>query len=277
MFFEQNPNLGKDTTLAPTDTLELSFMGNDCDARDEVLVAAQLRFIGDFDPNDIFLAGYPKSGNTWVQYLLAGLVFGVSPRLVPDSLVLHLVPDVHSRRFYTRHLTPTFFKTHDLPRPEYRKVIYLVRDGRDVMVSYFHHLTALSGPQDYMKLVIGDRLFPCRWHEHVEAWLANPHRAEMITIRYENLKKNTVHELKRICDFAGLKRERSLLRYVARNTTFDRMREHERKMGWLNAAWPKDKAFIRRGKVGSYKDEMPAEVLAAFQRLSMLTLKRLGY
>jgi hypothetical protein len=251
-------------------------MVDNCNARDEVLGAAQLRRIGDFDPNDIFIVGYPKSGNTWMQYLLAGLVFGTNSRIVPDSLVQDLVPDVHYNRFYTRHLTPTFFKTHDLPRPEYRKVIYLVRDGRDVMVSYFHHLTALEGPQDYMKLVIGDGLFPCRWHEHVEAWLANPHGVEIITISYENLRRKTVSGLQRICDFAGLKRERSLLKYVARNSTFERMREHERKMGWVNA-WPKDKPFIRRGKVGSYKDEMPAEVLAAFQGLSMTTLKRLGY
>jgi hypothetical protein len=75
--------------------------------------------------------------------MLAGLIFGIDVRFAPDSLVQDLIPDVYYKRFYRRHLTPTFFKTHDLPRPQSRRVIYLVRDGRDAMVSYFHHLTAI--------------------------------------------------------------------------------------------------------------------------------------
>jgi hypothetical protein len=142
----------------------------------QLLAAAKLLRMNDFDPNDIFTVGYPKSGNTWMQHLLAGLVFGIEPRLGPDSLVQDLVPDVHFSKFYKRYLTPTFFKTHDLPEPKYRRVIYLVRDGRDAMVSYFHHLAALGKRPDCLKLVAtGEGLFPCRWHEHVEAWLKNPY------------------------------------------------------------------------------------------------------
>ncbi len=64
--------------------------------------------------------------------------------LAPDSVIQDLVPDVHSQPWYRRYSTPMFFKTHDLTRPEYRPVVYLVRDGRSVMVSYFHHLRALN-------------------------------------------------------------------------------------------------------------------------------------
>jgi hypothetical protein len=243
-----------------------------------ILKEAKLQHISETDSNDIFVAGYPKSGNTWVQYLLGGLIFGIDVRLVPDSLIQDLVPDLHSARFYRRHLTPTFFKTHDLPQPQYRRVIYLVRDGRDVMVSYFHHLTAMGNSPEYLKLVTtGEGLFPCRWHEHVEAWTANPHGAQMITISYEMLKRDSATVLQRICDFAGLERERSVLERVAENSTFEIMRKKEEKSGWQNPIWPRDKAFVRRGKVGSFKDEMPAAVLEAFAKVSMPTLRRLGY
>jgi hypothetical protein len=59
------------------------------------------------------------------------------------------------------------------------------------MISYFHHLAAIGQRPDCLKLVAtGEGLFPCRWHEHVQAWLKNPYEAEMITVSYEMLKKS---------------------------------------------------------------------------------------
>jgi hypothetical protein len=253
-------------------------MKHECHSEDAFLAAAKLQRISDSDANDIFVAGYPKSGNTWMQYLLAGLIFRIDVSLVPDSVVQSLVPDVHSTPFYKRHMTPTFFKTHNLPLPEYRRVIYVVRDGRDAMVSYFHFLAALGYAPDFLKLVTtGEGLFPCRWHEHVEAWIGNPHRAQMLMISYEALKNDTVGELHRICNFVGLEREESLFERVAQNSSFTSMREREKKLGWENAAWPKDKAFLRRGTVGSFRDEMSEPILEAFVKSSEQTLKRLGY
>jgi hypothetical protein len=236
------------------------------------------RSIEDVDSGDIFVVGYPKSGNTWMQYLLAGLGFGIDARLAPDSLVQELIPDMHSKRFYRRHLTPTFFKTHQLPQRQFRKVIYLVRDGRDVMVSYFHHLNALGHPIDYLKLVeTGEGLYPCRWHEHVESWLANPYGAEIITVKYESLYRDAVGELEKICTFTGFERERDMLQSIAQKTTFEVMRGREKKLGWENSLWPRDRAFIRRGKIGSFTDEMPEQALEAFLKMSRPALHRVGY
>ena len=148
-----------------------------------------------YQNNDVFIVGYPKSGNTWVQNLVAGAVYGLDIEFAPDRLVQDVVPDVHMTPFYRRYRPTTFFKTHHLPMP-------------DVMVSYLHFLNALNGQAlDFLKIVeTGEQLFPCKWHEHVEQWLVNPYAAEMITVRYEDLKKDALQELGRICDFAGEKR-----------------------------------------------------------------------
>lgn len=235
--------------------------------------------IGETAAQDIFIAGYPKSGNTWFQNLIAGVVFGMDGRFATDTLVQSLVPDVHAVRYYRRYLTPTFFKTHALPQPEYRRVVYLVRDGRDVMVSYLHHLAAIqeSAP-DFLNLVeTGDGLFPCRWHEHVEAWAANPHGASMIRIAFEALKKDPLSELRRFCEFAGIERDETLLEAAIRTSSFEVMRQKERTFGSSNLAWPRDKPFVRRGVVGSFKDEMPPEVLDSFMRQSASAMAYLGY
>ena len=148
------------------------------------------------------------------------------------------------RSSISRYLTPTFFKTHELPRPQQRRVVYLIRDGRDAMVSYFHHLNALGKSLDFFEIVTtGVGAFPCRWHEHVEAWTANPYSAQMITISYEMLKRDTVAALERICDFAGLERDRTTLEIVVRNSTFEILREKEKKFGWAGSGWPKEQSL----------------------------------
>ena len=230
--------------------------------------------------DDIFIAGYPKSGNTWMQHLVVGLLTGMDMRLVPHSIVEGIAPDVHKTKFYRRHHTPTFFKTHHLPRPEYRRVIHLVRDGRDAMLSYYHWRAAIEGRQpDFLRMIrAGEGLFPCKWHEHTAAWLSNPHGAKIMTITYEALKQDTVRELSRLCDFSGLIREPRLIENVAQTCAFEAMRIKEKRFGWgPGSRMPKDKYFVRRGIVGSFKDEMPVEILAAFMKEAGPIMRWMGY
>lgn len=235
-------------------------------------------------PEDIFIVGYPKSGNTWFQYLISGIVYGADPELTPDSVVQELVPDVHAKQHYKRFATPTFFKSHDVPGPEHRRVVYLLRDGRDAMVSFHHYIRVCLHPNvPLLEFVQNVRNWSGQgpWSEHVESWLSNPFRAEMITIRYEDLLEDTVRELRRFCAFANIQPARGHLESVAARATFAKMRQKEiNQNGWANgshASWPRDQFFIRRGQKGSYRDEMPAEVLDAFMRDAGATLSKCGY
>ncbi|MDB6019882.1 MAG: Sulfotransferase [Pedosphaera sp.] len=235
--------------------------------------------IDQFLPNDIFIVGYPKSGNTWFQDLVAGIAFGALPEFAPLHLVQDLVPDSHAVRYYKRYGKNAFFKSHSLPRPDFRRVVYLMRDGRDAMVSLLHYREALERKKyDFLGLVTADRSqFPGKWHEHIQAWLANPFHAEMIVIKYEDLKTNTALELQRFCDFAGLKRSPEFLQQIAESTAFEKMQAKEAVEGPCSPLWPKDKAFRRRGAVGSYKDEMPSDALNAFIKESGSVLRQCGY
>jgi hypothetical protein len=229
--------------------------------------------------DDVFLVSFPKSGNTWLRTLVAGVVYGIDPERAPYPLIADVIPG-HGNVFYRRYGTPTFFKSHHLPRPEYKRVVYVLRDGRDVMVSYYHHLRAVRGrPIDFMKVAQGhEHLFPdCRWHEHVEAWLANPFGARMMVVRYEDLHRDPVKELRRFCEFVDVRRDEADLQLVAEKASFEKMRAKEARHGIGIAHWPRDQFSIRRGDVGSYRDEMPGNVLEAFVKDAGVTLRRLGY
>ncbi len=236
--------------------------------------------INQFLPEDVFIVGYPKSGNTWFQHLIGGVVYGVDARTSPPLLANDLVPDVHLNAFYRRYSTPMFFKSHSLPRADYRRVVYLLRDGRDAMVSYFHYLEALHGAKlDFLELITaGAPEIPCKWHEHVDAWLQNPHDARMLVIKYEELLSQPVEQLERFCRFINLDREQRQLAAVAEAAQFRNLRAKEARFGLGRpGAWPADKFFFRRGVTGSYLDEMPPAVLQAFMSEAAQTLRRNGY
>jgi hypothetical protein len=230
------------------------------------------------DVRDVYIVAYPKSGITWFQSLVAGAIYGLNPEQAPDGLIQDLVPDVHYKTSFKRHRTPTFFKSHHLPRPEYRRVVYLLRDGRDAMVSYWHHLRALGQANlEFAQLIRGDGLFPCKWHEHVEQWTANPFAARVLTIRYEDLKTNAERELARFSEFVDEPRNATELQRVAAHCSFEAMRKREKRFGWDNPEWPTGTPFVRRGVAGSYLDEMPPAALELFLAQAGDTLRQQGY
>jgi hypothetical protein len=237
----------------------------------------QLTPIADIEPQDIVLASYPRSGVTWMQNLVAGLLYGVCPELTPNSVIQHLVPDVHQTQFYRRHQATCFLKSHLGPQPNYRRVVHLVRDGRDVIVSHRHFLSAVEQREVDFGELIGPRatVWPCKWHEHTEAWESNPYGAEVLLLRYEDLRADTVGSLRRLCEFAGLEREHAFLQRTAEGARFDRLQRQEGRFG--QGGYANGARFYRRGVAGSYRDELPPEVLAVFLAEAEPTLRKHGY
>lgn len=234
------------------------------------------------DPSDVFLVGYMKSGTTWLRNLVAGVVYGLTSEHIPYSVVWELIPN-HGpgKPFYKRYSTPMYFKVHDFPRPQYKRVVFLVRDGRDVVVSLAHHLKAVyKNDVDLAQLVKGkaprfDEEY--EWYKHAEAWLANPYKAQMIMIKYEDLKKDPMPDLRRFCEFAGIERDDAALEKAVAYASFERMREKETRLGMDYWTWPKDTHFVRRGRIGSHEDELPPQILENFMRDAGGTLRKLGY
>ena len=248
-------------------------------ARGRLLREAGLTPNGTFDAQDIFIASYPKSGVTWFQSIITQLIFGVDARLAPFPLQRLIVPDIHTMQFYSRFATPMYFKTHMRPRPEYRRVVYLIRDGRDAIISYWHYLSARrKRPIDLRKLVANKvRTSGGLWHKHVEAWLENPYSADLIVLKYEDLQRDPLPALERFCAFAGVTRSPAQIEAVVAATAFANMQAKEKQEGAFESGWPKDRLFNRRGQIGSYRDEMPEDALAHFMAQAGPTLHKLGY
>ena len=234
--------------------------------------------INDTLPSDVFIAGYPKSGNTWLQSMLCAVVLDSNPVFQSDSLVKEVIPDIHMNHFYKRLGEVQFFKTHLLPKPRYKKAIHLVRDGRDALLSFFH----MQKSESIKKKTSLERLFnnepfmfPFNWATHCSTWIENPHDAEILIVRFEDLKKDPIKELKRISAFAGIERsERTYSSAVAGNS-LQMMKNKEDKFGSDNKMQPEN--FFRKGKEGAYLEEVPDHLVELFTLKNDKILNKLGY
>ena len=237
--------------------------------------------INKFSEKDIFIVGYPKSGNTWMQTLATGLLYDVNTEFLSDKLAQEIVPDVHARLYYRRYGEINFFKSHHLPQKAYRRVIYIVRDGRDAITSYFFYNKLYNSSyslEDTVKYKL--ELFPSKWHEHVKQWLSNPYKSDIIYIRYEDLLNNPETELKKLCRFIGIKRDDSVIKRVIKGSTIDKMQEKAKKFGGMGHAGllgEKGVKFFRKGKIGDYKNYFSPELLSYFNQEAEKELKHFKY
>jgi len=170
------------------------------------------RFRG-LQPTDAVLVSYPKSGSTWLRFLMAQAMTGHE---VDYDAIRDTMPPVGRHR-RAPSLLPTggrVARTHEPMQPWRGKpeqpVIYLVRDGRDVCMSYFNHVRRQGQvwelPAFAEAFIVGgvDGYGP--WHEHARAGLeaARATPASMLVLRYEELRADPVVHLGNVLSFLGI-------------------------------------------------------------------------
>jgi hypothetical protein len=238
---------------------------------------------------DVFLATYPRSGTTWICCVAAELLFQISPKSLTeiDSIVpdVHALPEKSAVPAASQYLVKSHFPLNGAPPfGEYRRVIYMVRDPRDVMLSYHHYSRFLSKyPGDLKEFAMdwsAGRIWPCSWQEHVNSWLAPRSRVapfELTVLRYEDFVADPIGQTGVLAKVLGVDPERARIEEIVADTGSDAMRERESK--GKNGIGPEFN-FIGAAKAGSWKqlqagdDRDAISILEDFARDAM---QRAGY
>lgn len=233
-------------------------------------------------PDDIFLVSYPKSGSTWVRFILTHLILSESDDPVDFATVQEVTPDIHMVGSYGISLNvqrPRVIKSHAAFTPHYPKVVYLVRDGRDVAVSFYYHQKKMSGYhgtfRDFIEAGCNHR--PA-WSEHVNSWLYQDHKIPLLCIRYEDLLANGPDQIRKLCSFCGIDATDDKITRALRLSEFNRLKrlEQEEGLGYVNQG-DTNYRFIRKGEKGDWESHFDAESKEVFKRRHQTTLERLGY
>ena len=229
--------------------------------------------------DDVFLVSYPRSGNTWVRFLLANVIDHETEQAIDFHSVHSLIPDYGMREHheYMKTLaTPRIMKSHSTFDPRFQRVIYLVRDGRDVMVSYYDYETKhrrFSG--SFQDFLLSSRLPYGFWADHVQSWLNAREERDLLVVRYEDLLQGTELELDRMTRFAGLKCAPDVLERAVRLSAFDQMQKLEETRG--RPYGDTSYRFVRRGTAGQWHSKFDEESKAIFKSQANSLLLELGY
>jgi Sulfotransferase domain len=240
-------------------------------------------------PDDIYLVSYPKSGNTWTRFLVANLVY---PQQNPDfSNINRLLPDIEemSKRDLERAARPRILKSHQYFDPRYPKVIYVVRDPRDVVLSEYHFdIKRRAIPDEYpvqefvSRFVRGALNHPNgAWGENVGSWLATRRDdPRFLLVKYEGLQIQPMTEMARIAKFLAISADPERLALAIERSSADRMRVLEAKQAHLwstTRETRKDKPFIRAAKAGGWKAELPESSIAEIESAWGALMHEIGY
>jgi hypothetical protein len=239
-------------------------------------------------PDDTFLVSYPKSGNTWVRFLLSNLIhpnekvgFSNIDRLLP-------APALMSRRAVRSLPRPRVLKSHETFDIRFRRVIYLVRDPRDVAVSEFHFSLKkkYTGPEVSLeefgrRFIAGETAAYGSWWEHAASWIAPRYGSrDFLLVRYEDLLGDSVAQLARIARCLGVEADTPRLEAAIERSSANRMRELEKKQAgeWTGTKdTRREIPFVRAATSGGWKESLPRSLADEIEAAWAPLLRFLGY
>lgn len=234
------------------------------------------------DPSHVLLTSYPKSGNTWLRFMLGNLsrILGDHAIEVDFHTLGRYVPEIRgNRRLEGRIETPgfpLFLKSH-FPRIRgfsgYRTVV-LVRAPADTLVSHYHHLTEVAGLR-----FPGPGSFVRHWRYGAPAWTdwyGSWQGRHDVLVRYEDLLEDPEAELRSLVEALGLEISPRVIAEAVACSSRDTMRRLQAERGDPNLRNPSFQ-FVNRARSGAGRETLEEADLAYVREVTDPVARDYGY
>jgi hypothetical protein len=234
--------------------------------------------------DDTYIVEYPKSGSTWLSFLIANVNLQINniPAQATWWNIREYVFDVEFNRdlpanpFVLPH--GRFIHTHSLYQRAYTRVLYLIRDPRDTLVSYYDMGTKMKVFKGSMDDFLLSTWGIPSWNGHVESWIRNHSTLDYIQfIRYEDLKTNPVEVLSRIYKLYGLTVDQSVLETAVERSSFQNMRQSEAFYREKSYDLGSTFQFVRKGVSGGFSEGLTSAQIALIEERCAEWMKVFNY
>ncbi len=253
---------------------------------------------------DLYIIGFPKSGNTWLARLIAEAT-NSNITVMDNKDILHKVENSDDRDGeYQIH---KIHYTQDMPRVLNAKKVYILRDPRDTFVSGFfnnHRFikedwilksnvlkiffdyevrgiskvwrgNIISRFKRYVYLFLKTVFFsPKRahvgnWNEHIRYWTS---LEDITVVKYEDLLEDTENKLREIFDKLNIEVSDEKLAQTIENQSFSK-----KKKAFIEKGDTKNASFMRSGKKESWRKLVDIKLQDKIESDHQEMMDRYGY
>ena len=224
-----------------------------------------------FRSDDVIVATSPSSGTHWVYYityLLKTKNFGPIPVHMQRPLMEYPYSD-ESFQTLVDQKEPRLFSSHlpacVLPKHAFKaKVIYVYRNPKDVATSLYHHYLNQNGWvyeksfEEFLEMFLdGKTIWGPQWKHVLSYHQLKEQGKPILFVKYEHLKQDTKGMIRKIGEFLEVDVDDDLINRIVDQTSIEKMRQNKDVDGsiWRSNGWKEGKNFIRKGQVGSWKDD----------------------
>jgi aryl sulfotransferase len=273
----------------------------------------------------VWLASYPKSGNTWFRVFLTNLlrdadgpasindlestpiasargIFDESmgfeasdltadeiDRLRPE-LYVHLAENTEEQLFMKIHDAYTYVEENVplIPAKATAGALYFIRNPLDVCVSFAHHSGwkydtsvsrmaddsfAFCGRPEKLDNQLRQRLLT--WSNHVTSWI-DLAPFPVCVLRYEDMKSRPLETFTKAVQFAGFDHTSEQIQKAIAFSSFEVVQQQEETEGFQEKSAAASR-FFRKGKAGSWREELTDEQAQRIVRDHREVMRRFGY
>jgi len=268
-----------------------------------------------------WIASYPKSGSTWVRMFVNAYVTGwptninsawqyatgdLQPQLyqltsaqpVTDMIdvdCFYYRPAVLLNHVATSHTKDCALKTHNakvevdgmpmIPPKLSKGALYIVRDPRDVAVSFAHHL-GVKVDEAIEKMAHEGQMLEKQpyklfhilssWSMHVNSWTTANKDVRTGVVRYEDLLADPAKWFRSVLAALGIDADdEERFQFALEQTKFENLQSLEGDTGFQENG--KGDKFFRRGEAGGWRDALTRKQVRRIEKAHAKTMQRWGY
>ena len=248
----------------------------------------------------IWVASYPKSGSTWMRFILSHLLFDVGG---DAGKVREMVPNMHDWTgglkydWQGAHPVKTHLQQHDLPpRMHTRSAIYVIRNPLDMVDSAIGYIKPADDAEreDLINQFCvngsiepwGTTLGYGSWEDNIQSWTAESRDFPLLIMQYEDILDAPHDNIARVAEFLGADADDKKIDKVVEATSFKTMKGVEKSELAAGAKGvftderlfnKQDFAFMRAGKSGGYQNNLREGEITRLRARFSPVMEKLGY